>query len=193
MDDTVILKIPCEDASEVLFEHLDSLGLVRPFIARRRTGAPEDPDDYRITEIYRTEESFGSHMLINVCFNMHEPMIGWHDANEDFLLIKDPDKDFKDLYLIIAMGDKDMIQRKIDSRTLSSEDFKIVRMKFNDPFLSFFTMKAQVPHCELIMSEGKAPEFFVTEPSRVGNTLLELRDYKVFGMLEDLDKMEGKK
>ncbi|WP_321992755.1 hypothetical protein [Marispirochaeta aestuarii] len=185
------LQVPCVDASEDFFYDLETRGLIRPFLTRGDV-IKEDPVDYRVMERYRAEKSTGSHMLIKVCFNLNRPSVGWHGANEDFILVKDPEVDFKDLFLIIAMGLKDDIQKKIENKSLKADDFKIVRMVYNNPFLSFFTMNAHVPHCELTVSSSrKAPEFFVTEPSRVGNTLLDLKDYQLEPVMDTQTEQEG--
>ncbi|NIR02472.1 MAG: hypothetical protein GTN78_20110, partial [Gemmatimonadales bacterium] len=99
--------------------------------------------------IYDSAEDLGPHRLITVSVNSTSfDEFGTHVDNEEFLLIGDPDT--KPLYLIVALCDEARLARRIASKTLSASDLVCLRVKYNDPEVSFFTMLAEVPHGEAV-------------------------------------------
>ena len=118
--------------------------------------------------IYKTEEKYGSHMLISCKSNITEPLyFGTHPGPEEFILLGD--NNAKPLYLVIATCTIDEFNQKVNAQTLSSADFLTLKVKFNDPEVSFFTMLPAAPHGEFIAKgEGEVSSFYVTESSDLG-------------------------
>jgi hypothetical protein len=72
------------------------------------------------------------------------------------------------------------MQRKCAAGTLSGRDFVLVKVKYNDPLVSVFTMLRDTVHCEVVLEgAGQPPVFFVTEPSRLRMDRLKLAGYDV--------------
>lgn len=120
-------------------------------------------------EVYKSDVKFGAHMLIEVIVNRDNlSQFGYHPDNEEFLLIGKNDS--KPLYLIIALCNKDVLEEKIKSRRLLDNDFITLKIKYNDPEVSFFTMLKNIPHGEMIKKNcvGNAATFYVTEPENMG-------------------------
>lgn len=175
---TIIPKIV--EASEELFEMLNKKNIITPFI-NNNDSIDLKKEDYDINERYRTSKEYGGHKLICVNYNISEIILNYHDENEDFILIQDKPFKYKDLYLFLSLLDKDSLIEKIKNKELANEDFIIIKLKFNDPKLSFFTMNKEIPHCELVKKDEpkKNPYFFVTEPSNLENKELKKGDYRI--------------
>jgi len=160
MGETIMLK-PVEMTPAVMRE-LEQRGL----IIRLAPGChelPAAPGETRWKAIYSSAEQFGPHMLITVSVNATDFLeFGTHADNEEFLLIGDPTT--RPLYLAIALRTQDEIEGKARDGTLSGDDFVCLDVAFNDPEVSFFTMRAGVPHGEAVgPSEGRPASFYVTE------------------------------
>ena len=114
--------------------------------------------------IYQSAPKYGPHMLIAVTVNRFEfSGFGTHDDNEEFILVGNPDS--KVMYLAVALCSKEELDEKIRSKTLESEDFMMLKVKYNDPAVSFFVMLKDIPHGEAtIEGDGTPPTFYVTEP-----------------------------
>jgi hypothetical protein len=122
------------------------------------------PNNTKDKLIYASDEIYGPHKLIAVTVNRFQfGAFGTHDDNEEFILIGDPES--KPLYLVVALCTKEELDRKIRERQLSSKDFVALKVKYNDPKVSFFVMLKDVPHGEATVDmPGKPPYFYVTEP-----------------------------
>jgi len=129
--------------------------------------------------LYVSDKKYGPHMAIAVTVNWLEPLgFGTHDENEEFILVGDPNT--KPMWLIIAICSNEELKKKIANKSLLSNDFIAILVKYNDPEVSFFTMLKHVPHGEVTTSgSGKPPSFYVTK-SR-DNTLnrTEFGEYKL--------------
>ena len=129
--------------------------------------------------IYESDPAFGGHKLIAVTVNRTTfAAFGTHPDNEEFLLIGDPNT--KPMYLVIALCLRDELDRKIGSGELSPEDFGCLRVRYNDPEVSFFTMGKDVPHGEAVAATpGRAASFYVTEPTDMGIDITDFGDYEL--------------
>ncbi len=129
--------------------------------------------------IYISDAKYGPHMLITCTVNRPDfAWFGTHPDNEEFLLIGDPET--KPMYLAIAICTKTELAEKIRSGTLSEADFVCLRVKYNDPEVSFFTMLKDVPHGEgAAPGEGKPGSFYVTEPNNMGIEVTEMGAYEL--------------
>jgi hypothetical protein len=113
--------------------------------------------------LYEPKEGYGPHRLITVTVN-REAFAGFgaHPDNEEFLLLGDSDT--QPMYLAISLLSEAELAAKIKAETLTEMDFITLRIKYNDPEVSFFVMRAGVPHGEAILDRGKKPpSFYVTE------------------------------
>lgn len=129
--------------------------------------------------IYESAPAYGPHKLITVTVDRPNfAAFGAHPDNEEFLLIGDPDT--KPLYLAVALYRREELDRRIAARRLGADDFVCLRVKYNDPEVSFFTMLADVPHGEAVANgAGRPASFYVTEPCDMGIELTAFGDYEL--------------
>jgi len=146
-----------------VMQDLEDRGLIVRLCPRHHE-LPAKPGETLWEPIYDSAESLGPHRLITVSVNSTAfAEFGTHADNEEFLLIGDDS--MKPLYLAIALATRQEIERKAREKTLTGDDFVCLRVKFNDPEVSFFTMRAHVPHGEAVgRAEGRPATFYVTEP-----------------------------
>jgi hypothetical protein len=161
MTETIILK-PVEMTPENM-QKLEDKGLIVRLYPGHHILNPARNESQDAT-IYASDPRFGPHKLIAVTINAFEPRyFGSHEDNEEFLLIGDPTT--KPLYLIVATCKQSELDSKIQSHKLLADDFIALRVKYNDPEVSFFTMLTHVPHGEVTVDQkGQLPSFYVTEP-----------------------------
>ncbi|MBP7652799.1 hypothetical protein KA977_05210 [Candidatus Dependentiae bacterium] len=130
--------------------------------------------------IYSSDIQFGSHKLICIGLNSSTVKLNSHPDNEEFILLNSTNLIFKPLYLIIGLLKHDEFQNKIYEKKLSAEDLIAIKLKFNDPVLSIFTMLKQTVHCEVTdTSDKQCPIFFVTEPSSLKQNFIDASHYKI--------------
>lgn len=124
---------------------------------------PAGKDETTFRSIYECDDKFGGHKLITVTVNAETfKSFGSHPDNEEFLLIGDPDS--KPLYLLISYLNHEDLEKKVADKTIAEEDFILLKVKYNDPEVSFFTMMKGVPHGECsAKGDGKPGAFYVTE------------------------------
>lgn len=130
--------------------------------------------------IYASEDRYGPHKLIVATINALEPFpnFGTHDDNEEFLLIGDPGT--KPVYLIVGLEKKAELEKKIATGTLSAGDFVALHLRYNDPYVSFFTMLKDVPHGEVTVDGPGVPgSFYVTEPRDIVILSTDFGEYQV--------------
>ena len=118
--------------------------------------------------LYESDIRHGAHKLITVTVNRSTfAAFGTHPDNEEFLLIGDPAT--KPMYLAISLRRREELDRRIAEHELTALDFICLRVKYNDPNVSFFTMLADVPHGEAVADiDGRPASFYVTEPCDMG-------------------------
>ena len=140
---------------------------------------PAPAGETRWKAIYESDLSYGPHKLITVTVNRSTfASFGTHPDNEEFLLIGDTNT--KPLYLVISLHKKDELARRIAARRLTPEDFVCLRVTYNDPQVSFFTMLADVPHGEAVAEgAGRPASFYVTEPRDMGIELTVFGNYEL--------------
>lgn len=174
---TEIQLIPVEMNPQVM-EFLEKKNLIIRLVPGGHSIAVEK-EETGVRTVYESSPTFGSHKLISVWVNRTTlAAFGTHPDNEEFLLIGTTSS--KPLYLVIALHPKDILQEKIDNGTLTAPDFVCLRVKYNDPEVSFFTMLAGTPHGEAIADACAEPaSFYVTEPSRMA---LDFTDFNHFSL-----------
>jgi hypothetical protein len=129
--------------------------------------------------LYEPREGYGPHRLISVTVNREAfAGFGTHPDNEEFWLIGSGDT--QPMYLAISFLDEAELAEKIAAGTLTESDFIALRIKYNDPDLSFFVMRAGVPHGEAIVDCGKKPpSFYVTESRNLPLDLTAFGNYEL--------------
>lgn len=129
--------------------------------------------------VYSSDPAYGSHMLLAVTVNRTSfAAFGTHPDNEEFLMIGDPAT--KPMYLVIALHLKEELSKRIAEGSLTASDFVCLKVRYNDPDVSFFTMLADVPHGEAVTeADGDPPSFYVTEPTDMGIELTDFGSYEL--------------
>ena len=83
------------------------------------------------------------------------------------------------MYLAVALCMREEFEERVNSGRLSAADLVLIECRYNDPEVSFFVMRADVPHGEAIVPvAGKpAPSFYVTESRDLPLDVIDLRKY----------------
>jgi hypothetical protein len=133
----------------------------------------------RCDTVYSTDSRFGPHKLICVTINTSEPRnFMYHSDKEDFMLIDKPGT--AGLILTVSLYHKDELLQKIETGSLTSEDFISMICEANDPYLSFFTMNPYYPHVETCRTPSEnPPSFYVGEPRDLDENLIDFKDYQL--------------
>jgi hypothetical protein len=129
--------------------------------------------------LYEPKEGYGPHRLISVTVNREGfAGFGTHPDNEEFWLVGNGDT--QPLYLAISFLSEAELAAKIAAGSLEESDFIALRLKYNDPALSFFVMRAGVPHGEAIVDcKKRPPSFYVTESLTLPLNLTAFGDYEL--------------
>ena len=140
---------------------------------------PAEWGQSRERPVYDSQERYGPHRLLTVTVNRLSFVdFATHPDNEEFLMIGDPDT--KPLYLVIALMYRKELEEKIRMDTLTPDDFVCLRIRWNDPEVSFFTMLSNVPHGETVTEqEGDPPSFYVTEGRDLPNDVVDFGPYEL--------------
>jgi hypothetical protein len=159
-----ILNLQPINITSGILTSLERRGLVRAFRPTKKTLAVKSGKCV-VEKIYSTQACFGTHKLICVGKNETKIKLTTHPDSEDLILINPGNYRFKPLYLILGLDKAKNLTRKSRLGLLKTSDFVVLRLKFNDPRTSFFTILKNAPHCEVTTpGKGMAPVFFVTEP-----------------------------
>jgi hypothetical protein len=161
-----------------VMQSLEDRGLiVRLGPGRHRPAAPagrtvDEP-------LYEPREGYGPHKLIAVTVNSDDLAdFGTHPDKEEFLILGEPD--CRPLYLVVALHRRTELERIVRERRLSPEDFLALRVRFNDPRVSFFVMLEHSPHGEAAAAgPGRPPSFYVTESRDLPVERLALQGYSL--------------
>ena len=113
--------------------------------------------------LYAPGEGYGPHKLIAVTVSSNDLAdFGTHPDNEEFLLLGQ--RHCRPLFLVVALHRREELERIVRERRLAAEDFLALRVRFNDPRVSFFVMLKHTPHGEAVGERrGGPPSFYVTE------------------------------
>lgn len=172
------LAIPSTEMTPEVMADLEARGLILRLCPNHEAlDAPKGETTWRL--MYEPKEGYGPHRLITIRVN-REPFAGFgtHPDCEEFWCVGDPDT--QPMYLAIALIGNDELNEKIRAGTLSEADFIMLRVRYNDPAVSFFVMRAGVPHGEAIVDHGKPPAaFYVTESRDLPLILTDFGDYEL--------------
>lgn len=177
MKTKIITLEPVEMTAEVMRD-LEARGLIIRLCPNHHELAVEKGDAVS-QSIYEASPLYGPHKLITVTVDRPAfATFGSHPDNEEFLFIGDPST--KPLYLAVALHRKEVLEKKAAENELGPEDFICLKVRYNDPEASFFTMLANVPHDEAAAdAEGRPGSFYVTEPCDMGRQLTNLGVYEL--------------
>lgn len=168
---------PTEMTPKVMAE-LEARGLIiRLCPQHEEFDAPVGETTWQL--MYKPKEGYGPHRLIAIRVN-REAFAGFgvHPDNEEFWCIGN--EDTQPMYLAIALISNAEMTGKIKDETLNESDFIMLRIRYNDPEVSFFVMRAGVPHGEAIVDHGKAPAaFYVTESRDLPLELTEMGEFEL--------------
>jgi hypothetical protein len=161
-----------------IMEDLEKRGLIMRLCPKHdELDAPPGETVWEL--LYTPKEGYGPHRLITVTVNREAfAGFGTHPDNEEFLLIGDSDT--QPMYLVISFLNEAELAAKIAADALVESDFIALRVKYNDPEVSFFVMRAGIPHGEAIVDCGKKPaSFYVTESLNLPLNLTALGNYEL--------------
>jgi hypothetical protein len=158
---TIINLKPVEMTAQIMDE-LENKGLIMR-LCPKHDELDAAPGETLWKLLYEPKEGYGPHRLITVTVNREAfGSFGTHPDNEEFWLIGDSDT--QPMYLAISFLGGAELAAKIAAGTLTENDFIALKIKYNDPEVSFFVMRTGVPHGEAIVDCGKKPpSFYVTE------------------------------
>ena len=84
------------------------------------------------------------------------------------------------MYLAICRLSRESLEKAVAEQSLRTEDFVMLRVRYNDPQVSFFVMNANVAHGEAIVDRQKPPAaFYVTESRDLPLDLIDLAPYEL--------------
>ena len=161
-----------------IMQKLEDLGLIYRLCPSRHALNAKEGEILEPT-LYPGDKRFGPHQLIALTLNRNVfDSFGTHPDNEEFLLIGDPNT--RPLYLVIALCKRDELELKISESALQCDDFLTLRLRFNDPEVSFFTMLKNVPHGEAAgISNAKPPSFYVTRSAGFDVDFIDIGNYEL--------------
>lgn len=158
-----VLHLTPVKMSVKIMSELERRGLiVRLTPSREEHRVRVDEHEGRGEKIYASPASSGGHMLAAVAIaNETFSSFATHQENEEFLLLGG--KEERKLFLLISYLTRETLLTKLKEQTLTADDFILLDCVFNDPEMSFFVMKAGVPHGECAIGAGRPATFYVTE------------------------------
>jgi hypothetical protein len=173
-----ILNLKAVEMTAQIMEDLEKKGLITR-LCPKHDELEAAPGETAWKLLYEPKEGYGPHRLITVTVNREEfAGFGTHPDNEEFWLIGDADT--QPMYLAISFLGKAELDAKIAAGALAETDFITLRVKYNDPEVSFFVMHADVPHGEAIVDAGKKPpSFYVTESLNLPQDLTAFGNYEI--------------
>ena len=172
------LRIPVREMTPELMETMEKEGLIFR-ICPNRYDMETPCGNTWFQELYRGEEGYGPHKIIAITVNREKfPGFGTHPDMEEFWLIGNQES--IPMYLLVARMQREVFERKVKEKSLTPEDFYLLKTKFNDPQVSFFVMRKGIPHGEGVFDEGgPLPSFYVTESRDLPLDLCDMGLYEV--------------
>ncbi len=172
------LKVPVREMTKELMESMEEEGLIVR-LAPHKHDIETPYGNTWFADLYEGREGYGPHRLIALTVNREGfPGFGTHPDQEEFWLIGD--NEAKPMYILVARMPLAQFQEKVREETLEAEDFYLLKAKYNDPEVSFFVMKKEIPHGEGIFDrDGICPSFYVTESRYLPLDLCSMGKYEI--------------
>lgn len=163
--------------NEKVMKKLENLKILRR-LAITKTAQAAATGEVVDDKIYVANSKWGSHMLLCCGCNKTKVELATHPDNEEVILVSKGRH--KSIFIVVAIAKRQELDELIKKRKLSEKNFLALKMVYNDPNLSFFTMLANTPHCEVTSpGAGNPPCFYVTESSELPLNLIDLGEYGV--------------
>ncbi|MFH1259114.1 MAG: hypothetical protein ABII74_04780 [Elusimicrobiota bacterium] len=174
-----ILKLkPVKITAEIL-SFLEKRDLIKTLTPTKKTLKVKE-GQVAVDQLYSSQPQFGGHKLICIGLNITVIKLNYHPDNEEFIMVKNPQDKFKPLFLIVGLEKYEKLEEKARKNKLTEKDFLALRMEYNRPQTSIFTMLKYTPHCEATLSgKGRHPNFFVTEPTAIQISYLNLSEHEL--------------
>lgn len=142
---------------------LEERGCLRRLLMPEPAALNAAPGSVVDAPVYVSDPGYGPHMLLCVGINHGTPRMVTHPDHEEFLLVSDGRR-MRPLILIISRLARGELEQRAREGSLAPTDLVAMELVYNDPTLSFFTMRGGTPHCEVALDgPGAVPCFFVTE------------------------------
>ena len=172
------LEIPVREMTKEMMMAMEEEGLIIRLAPHHHDIETPEGNTW-FESLYDGVEGYGPHRLIAITVNRENfPGFGTHPDQEEFWLIGD--NAAKPMYILVARMPLAAFQKKVQEKTLTSEDFYLVKAKYNDPEVSFFVMRKGIPHGEGIFDkEGPCPSFYVTESRDLPLDICDMGDYEI--------------
>ena len=173
-----LISLKPVEMTKAVMQHLESKGLILR-MSPDTTPLNAKPGQTVCSVIHSSKDEYGPHKLMFVTVNRKElTEFGTHPDHEDFFLIGKPGE--RPLYLVIALCLREELDKKIQRNTLTPEDFITLKVRHNDPEVSFFTMLKDVPHGEAIgHDEGEPASFYVGESRDLPDVDTDFKNYEL--------------
>lgn len=170
------MKLKTVDMSLDLLRDLEDKGLIG--LLKPTAHIEKDKSACTVDEMYSSSKEYGTHKMICVRKNSTDIQLTTHPENEEVIFIDYENRKFKPLYLVIATCDQSSFEKKAEAGSLCGDDILAVKVKYNDPLCSIFTVRKDIPHCEVTVKGGEeAPIFYVTEPTEMTMAYVDSADY----------------
>ena len=172
------LKIPVTEMTKEVMTSMEQEGLIIRLAPHHHDIETPEGNTW-FEDLYEGEEGYGPHRLIALTVNREGfPGFGTHPDQEEFWLVGD--NAAKSMYILVARMPLAAFQEKVREETLTENDFYLLIAKYNDPEVSFFVMKKEIPHGEGVFDrEGICPSFYVTESRRLPLDLCSMGNYEI--------------
>jgi hypothetical protein len=174
-----LLTIKAVPITASILYSLEKSGLIRTLKATPNVLQCRSPKG-TVGTIYRSGKKSGTHKLISIRCTTEKGKLNFHTDNEEFLLVNSNAKKFSSLYMVVCLHKNEVLAGKINNKQLCENDFIALRLKYNDPCVSIFSMLKGTAHFELAAKNRKqAPVFFVSEPSELKMHLVKMPGYEI--------------
>lgn len=159
-----------------LMERLEKDGLIIR-ICHRSYFENIKKDEVKVKLIYSCNSKSGPHSLCYIKSNKQTAdCFEAHSDNEDWFLISNDE--VEDTFLMLSKLSTKDLKEKIENKKISGNDFIALKMKFNDPEVSFFTIIKNVPHLFFSRKGMKDdPSWYITLSKDIGMDYINLVEY----------------
>lgn len=180
-----VLKVPVTEMTPEVMQKMEDEGLIIR-LAPHHHDIDTPFGNTWFEALYEGAEGYGPHKIIALTVNRPGfPGFGTHPDQEEFWLIGD--NGAKPMYILVARMPLKEYREKLEAGKLTENDFYLLRARYNDPEVSFFVMKAGIPHGEGIFEKtGINPSFYVTESRDLPLDICGTGDYSVEPLEERL-------